>query len=185
MKAKTIRTLKTIAKWTGITVVASAIVAGTGHHFGLWSIQPVYDFIKWNPAEFNWAAYGSAVAYFVGKATLDAIDGRRREYQALQTNNLERKLRSEAEIKERLDRQYEAEIQTQELLRAIINNEVAKNEALAELEIAPDSLKELANSQVIKLKQDGLSITQDVTDTLIDKGLDVVTNIIDKQLKKL
>jgi len=185
MKAKTKAALKSIAKWTGITVVASAIVAGTGHHFGVWSVQPLYDFIGWNPAELNWAAYGSAIAYFLGKATLDAVDGRRRYTQALNTNNLNKKLQSESELRDKLDRQFEAEIMTQDLLRVVIENDIKKNEALSNLEIAPDSIRELAQNQVDRLKQDGLAIVDDVTETLIDKGLDVVENLIDSQLKKL
>lgn len=176
---------KKALKYTGLGVVGLAVTAATLGHFDIINMQPVYNFIKWNPAEFNWAAYGSAIAYFVGKATLDAVDSRRKYTSALNTSNLQKKLASEKELGDKLDKQFEAELKTQELMRTLIGMEIDKNEALANMSIAPASLRELADNTKNKLKDDSLAIGQEVTDTLIDKGLDIVTNVIDRQIEKL
>ena len=65
--------------------------------------------------------------YFVGKGVLDAIDSRRKYTAQLTTYNLDRKLKSDSELMERLDRNYNNELKTQALLGIIIDKSNKKD----------------------------------------------------------
>ena len=168
-----------------VALLGLGAVAHGGHHLGFYDLSPFYDFINFNPAEFGWATWGTTLSYFGIRSGYEVVKSNMTHNQDLNEYNTKQIIKSNAELQEVME-------DVDKKLDIIIESEIDKKKALAELDIAPESIKDLAVQSYNKLKGDSLDILEDAAQGILDSVEDAAqafidkgVNIIDQELKKL
>lgn len=124
-------------------LVVMAALAHTGHHFELYDLTPFYEMVNFTPAEFGWGSFGLSGSFFGYKVFSDVARSRTSYREALQKHSDELKLGSDLITQKKMDRNFDQNKRIEQKLDIIMANEQMKQEALAQLETAPDAIKNL------------------------------------------